>query len=135
MPEQLCQPLNPISCSLCGPRARERSCGCLLEGECAASRRLGWLAPICLAALWRDGCTEQHQKNCLLCMHAVLRLVEDDGLRPVEHLVRDLGIAMCGQAMHEDGMLRGTSHQRFVHLVGLEERRALGRFVLEAHAC
>ena len=67
-------------------------------------------------------------------MHAVFGLVEDDGLRAVEDCVGDFGVAARGQAVHEDGVGRGFGHQRFVHLKGAEDGRALGGLVLEAHA-
>ena len=80
------------------------------------------------------GTAEQHQQQCLLRVHAIFGLIEDDGLRAVEHCVRDFGVAVRGEAVHEDGVGLGVRHQRFVDLVRLEDRRALGGLVLEAHA-
>ena len=77
---------------------------------------------------------EQHQQERLLRMHAVLRLIEDDRLRAVEHRIGDLGVAVRGEAMHEDGVLLRVRHQLLVDLVGLEDRRALGGLMLKAHA-
>ena len=75
---------------------------------------------------------EQQQQQCFLAMHAVFGLIEDDGLRAVEHFVGDFSIAARGQAVHEDRMGSGFTHQRFVHLEGSEDRLALGGLVLEA---
>ena len=77
---------------------------------------------------------EQHQQQSFLRVHTVFGLVENDGLRPVEDGVRYFGVAVRGEAVHEDGVLLGVGHQGFVDLVGLEDRGALGGFVLEAHA-
>ena len=79
------------------------------------------------------GAAEQHEDDGLLGVHAVFGLVEDDRLRAVEDGVGDLGVAVRGQAVHEDGVRLGVGHQLFVDLVGLEDGGALGGFVLEAH--
>ncbi len=67
-------------------------------------------------------------------MHAVFGLVEDDRLRAVEDCVGDFGVAMGGEAVHEDCIGLGVGHEGFVDLVGLEDGSALGGLVLEAHA-
>ncbi len=90
-----------------------------------------------LRALKADGIrqsAEQQQQQGLLRMQAVFGLIEDDGLRAVEHCVGDFGIAARGQAVHEDRVRRGLGHQRLVHLEGPEDGLALGGLVLEAHA-
>ena len=95
-----------------------------------AARRQNWAAensPVRQTA-------EQHQQQSLLRVHAILGLIEDDGLRPVENGIGDFGIAMRGQAVHEDRVRRSVGHQRFIDLIGLEDGRALGGLVLEAHA-
>ena len=50
-------------------------------------------------------------QDALLGVQAVLGLVEDDRLRPVHDLVRDLLAAMGRQAMHEDGVPLGRVHE------------------------
>ncbi len=70
----------------------------------------------------------------LLGVHAVFGLVEDDGLRAVEDGIGDFGVAVRGQAVHEDGIGLRVGHQLFVDLEGLEDGRAAGGFVLQAHA-
>src|ERR1700722_7744714 len=49
-------------------------------------------------------------------------LVEDDRMGSVEHRVGDLGVAMRGQAVHENSMRLRVGHEGFVDLVGLEDR-------------
>ncbi len=80
------------------------------------------------------GSAEKHEQDGLLRVHAVFGLVEDDGLRAVEHGVGDFGVAVCGKAVHKDGVGLRERHEGFVDLVGLEDGRALGGFMLEAHA-
>ena len=80
------------------------------------------------------GSAEEHEQEGLLGVHAVFGLVEDDGLRAVEDGVGDFGVAVRGEAVHEDGVGLRVGHQRFVDLVGLEDGGALGGLVLEAHA-
>jgi hypothetical protein len=55
---------------------------------------------------------KQHERDCLLRMHAVLGLIEDDRLRPVEYGVRDFRAAVRGKAVHEDGGFLRARHQR-----------------------
>src|SRR2546427_1119031 len=51
---------------------------------------------------------EEPGQDRLLRMQTVLRLIEDDGLGPVDHLVRDLQSTLGRQAMHHDrNLLRG----------------------------
>src|SRR5271163_68989 len=64
---------------------------------------------------------QNHQR--LLGMQAILCLLEDYGLRSVEYCIRNLSIAMRGQAVHEHGVGRGVGHQCLVHLVRLEDGR------------
>ena len=70
----------------------------------------------------------------LLCVHSVFRLVEDDGLWPIEHRIRYFCIAVSRKTVHEDRIRLSMRHQGFVHLIGLEDRRPLRSFMLEAHA-
>ena len=95
-----------------------------------------WLLVTAAVAAVGDalGSAEEHEEDGLLGVHAVFGLVEDDGLRAVEDRVGDFGVAVRGQAVHEDGVRLRVGHQRFVDLVGLEDGGALGGFVLEAHA-
>ena len=76
---------------------------------------------------------EQEQEQGFLRVHAVFGLVEDDGLRTVEHLVGDFGVAARGQAVHEHRVRLRFLHQGFVDLEGAEDGRALGGFMLHAH--
>src|ERR1700733_11798743 len=80
------------------------------------------------------GSAEEHEEDGLLGVHAVFGLVEDDGLRAVEDRVGDFGVAMRGEAVHEDGVRLGVGHEGFVDLIGLEDWAALGGFGLEPHA-
>ena len=68
-----------------------------------------------------------------LRVEAILGLIEDHRLRTVEHLVGDFGVAVRGEAVHEDGFGLRVVHEGFVDLVGLEDGGAPGGFVLEAH--
>ena len=52
---------------------------------------------------------QQHHQR-LLHVQAVLRLVEDHGLRAVDHVGRDLLAAVRGQAVHEHRVLGGGGH-------------------------
>ena len=67
-------------------------------------------------------------------MHAVFSLVEDDRLRSVEDGVGDFGVAMSGEAVHEDSVGLSARQEGFIDLVGFEDGGALGGFVFEAHA-
>ncbi len=67
-------------------------------------------------------------------MHAILGLIKHDRLWPVKHSVGHLGVAASRQAVHEDSLRLGVRHESLIHLVGLEDRCALGFFMLEAHA-
>ena len=80
------------------------------------------------------GTTEEHQQECFLSVHTVFGLVEDDGLRAVEHRVRYFGIAMGRQAVHEDCIGLSVCHQRFIDLIRLEDWCTLRGFMFEAHA-
>ena len=44
----------------------------------------------------------------LLGVEAVFGLLEDHGLRSVQHCVGDFGVAVGGEAVHEDGLLLGV---------------------------
>ncbi len=77
---------------------------------------------------------EEHQQESLLRVHAVFGLVEDDGLRSVEDGVGDFGVAMRGEAVHEDGIGLSVRHQCFVDLIWLEDWSTLGHLMLESHA-
>ena len=80
------------------------------------------------------GSAEEHEQDGFLGVHAVFGLIEDDGLRAVEDGVGDFGVAMRGEAVHEDGVGLSVCHEGFVDLIGLEDWGAFGSFVLEAHA-
>src|SRR3972149_1959206 len=64
------------------------------------------------------GPEEGHEER-LLRVQAVLRLVPDDGLRPIDHLVRNLEPAVRGQAVHEDRVLLRLVHEELVDLIRL----------------
>ena len=49
------------------------------------------------------GSAQKHKDDCFLRMHAVLGLIEDDGLWTVQNCVGDFGPAMGGEAVHEGG--------------------------------
>src|SRR5579871_628125 len=78
--------------------------------------------------------TEEHEQECFLSVHTVFCLIEDDGLRAVEHGVRYFGVAMSRQAVHEDCIGLSMRHQGLVDLIRLEDGGALGGFMFEAHA-
>src|SRR5215469_8040126 len=67
-------------------------------------------------------------------MQSIFRLVEDHRLRPVEHGICDLCIAMSWQAVHEDGIRLGVCHKSLVDLIGLENGGTLCCLMLKAHA-
>src|ERR1700712_5461035 len=70
------------------------------------------------------------RENGLLRMKAVFRLIEYNGLRAVDHLIRHLLAAMGGQAMHEQRVLAGLCHQSRVDLIGLEDVVTTGPLLL-----
>ena len=72
------------------------------------------------------GAAEQHEDDGFLSVHAVLGLVEDNGLRAVEDGVRDFSAAVRGEAVHESSGGLRLLHEGFVHLEGLEDGGALG---------
>ena len=63
-------------------------------------------------------------------MQAVLRLIEHNGLRPIDDVSRHFRAAVRGQAMHEDGVFCGSFHDRRVDLIGLQQVHAFCRFLL-----
>jgi hypothetical protein len=65
----------------------------------------------------------------LLGVHAVVRLREEHRMRPVGHFIGDFLAAVGGQAVHDDGVRIGFSHQPGVDLVGREDR---SRFFVSA---
>ena len=76
---------------------------------------------------------KEHQEQGFLGVEAVFGLIEDYGLGAVQHGVRDLCVAVGGEAVHEDGVGLGVGHEGLVDLVGLEDGGASGGLVLEAH--
>src|ERR1700683_1562569 len=70
------------------------------------------------------GSAGEQEHQCFLRVHAIFGLVEDYGLRPVEHSVGNFGVAMRWQAVHKDRVCRSPRHQRLVDLVRLEDRGA-----------
>ena len=57
---------------------------------------------------------------CFLGVHAVGGLLEDDALRPVDHLVGDLLAAVGRQTVHEKRPFLRVLQEFRVHLVGGE---------------
>ena len=55
-------------------------------------------------------------------METVLRLIEDDRGRRLEHLGRDFFAPVRRKAMHEEGVGARLRHQRVVHLIPREGR-------------
>ena len=53
-------------------------------------------------------------------MHAVLRLIEYDGLRPIDHSGGDLLAAVGRKTMHEQSVGRRERHQLFGDAIGRE---------------
>ena len=79
------------------------------------------------------GSAQQGEEDGFLGVEAVFGLLEDYGLGAVEDGIGDFGVAVGGQAVHEDGVRLGVGHEGFVDLVGLEDGGAAGGLVLEAH--
>src|SRR5579862_7690499 len=77
---------------------------------------------------------KQQQQDGLLHVQAAFGLVKDHGAVTIHNGVRDLHPAVRGQAVHEDGVRRCASHERFVDLVGRENPVPLLLFVLVTHA-
>src|SRR5229473_5182173 len=73
-------------------------------------------------------------EECLLHVQAVLRFVEDRGLRTVEDARRDLLAAVRGQAMQDDGVRAGARHELLVEHVARESLPARSRLLFLAHA-
>src|SRR5208283_2170599 len=65
--------------------------------------------------------SETPGKDALLRMQSVFGLIENDGLRTVDHIVGHFLAAMGRQAMHEDRVLVRTSHEFRIDLVGGEQ--------------
>src|SRR5256712_3741885 len=76
---------------------------------------------------------EEPGQDRLLRMQTVLRLIEDDGLGPVDHLVRDLESSMGRQAMHHDRILLRVIDECGVDLVQAEHLLAFLFLFLLAH--
>ena len=69
--------------------------------------------------------TKQKKQQCLLRVHAILRLIKDNRLRAVKYSVRYFGIAPCRKAMHEHRFGARLLHQGFIYLEGSENGCAL----------
>src|SRR5262245_35552634 len=59
-------------------------------------------------------------QHALLDVQAILGLVEDDGLRTVDHLTGDLLAAMCREAVHDHRVALGLAESGGIDLVRLE---------------
>src|SRR5258706_15172244 len=68
--------------------------------------------------------TQQGQDDGLLRVQAILRLVEDQATRPVEHRVGDLLASVRGQEVHHDRLTTGAVEQPGGDLIALEGRQA-----------
>src|SRR5829696_6974515 len=75
----------------------------------------------------------QQCEQRLLRVQAVLRLIEDDRGRRVDHLVGHLVAAMSWEAMHKNCLFGRARHQLRVHLVGPEKGIPSRGFALVAH--
>ena len=51
-------------------------------------------------------------------MQAVFRFLPDDGIGRIHELSGNLFVAMCGQAMHIEGIGCGDIEQRLIQLIG-----------------
>src|SRR5262249_10735972 len=78
--------------------------------------------------------SQQLEDHGLLDVQAVLRLVEHDRARPVEHAVGDLLAAMGGQAVHDQCGRLGEAEQPLAELVATEGLAALLALGLLPHA-
>ena len=77
---------------------------------------------------------QQPNKNPLLGVHAVARLLDDDALGAVDDFVGHLLAASGGKAVHEAGALLRVRHQFRVDLLVGEIAAAAFHLVLLAHA-
>src|SRR5215471_13811883 len=82
----------------------------------------------------RSIAAEQADDDALLGVEPVLRLVEDQAPRPVEHGVGDLLAAMGGEAVHDEGRRRGQAEQPLVELIPLKRLEPLLAVGLLPHA-
>src|SRR5918996_1048638 len=76
---------------------------------------------------------EEPEQEGLLRVQAVLGLVPHHRVRPVDHLVRDLLATMCGETVHDDGVVHGQRQLIGVDPEGGEHQDALGVLSLLAH--
>src|SRR5512145_30649 len=77
---------------------------------------------------------EELEDDRLLRVQPVLRLVERDRPRAVEHGVGDLLPAVRGQAVHDEGGRFGEAEHRLVELVAAERLEPLLALRLLSHA-
>ena len=77
---------------------------------------------------------KQPDQESLGQVHAVLRLLKDDALRPVHHVVGDFQAALGRQVVHESSRLWAPGHQRGVHLEGGEDFSAFLGLCFLPHA-
>src|SRR5262249_24485732 len=64
--------------------------------------------------------SQQIQDHRLLRVQTILRLIEHDGARAIEHRVGDLLTPVCGQAVHDKRARLGEAEDRLVDLVAAE---------------
>src|SRR5437899_1922465 len=81
-----------------------------------------------------DRASQQRQDDRLLGVETVLRLVEGDRVRAVEHRVGDLLAAMGGQAVHDQHRGLREAHDRLVDLVAAERLLTPHSLRLLSHA-
>src|SRR6185503_4583965 len=78
--------------------------------------------------------SQQIEDHRLLRVQAVLRLIQDDRARPVQHAVRDLLAAVRRQAVHDQRRGLGEAEQPIAQLVAAEGLAALLALGLLPHA-
>ena len=69
-----------------------------------------------------------------LHVHTIFGLLQDNGIRSVEHFVGHFRAAVRRKTVHEDGVRSGLLHEFAIHLVGLEDLAANLFFGFKTHA-
>src|SRR4051812_21993538 len=85
-----------------------------------------------IASLSCTSCPETPGKNPFLRVQTVLGLVEDDGKRTVDDVVRHFLAPVCGQAMHEYRVPARSCHKPLIDLIWHQQVVAM-RLLLVSH--